>query len=111
MFDTLQIVFIGALKGAGDTRFVLASSMLVSAISVLVGWYGDAYHGGQLLWWWSVVTVWIFALSVVYSMRFIQGRWRDMLVIERSAQEPTDDAVLVNTSMTVHDFVARVVND
>lgn len=97
MFDTLQIVFIGALKGAGDTRFVLVTSMLVSVASVLVGWFGDVYCGGKLLWWWSVVTGWIFALGIIYAVRFMQGRWRDMLVIERTAQEPLDDAVLVKS--------------
>ena len=71
--------------------------MLISMGSVLVGWYGDAYHDGELLWWWSVVTGWIFTLGVVYAVRFVQGRWRDMRVIERSVEEPMDDAVLVNT--------------
>jgi MATE family multidrug resistance protein len=97
MFDTLQIVFVGALKGAGDTRFVLVNTLCVSLITVVVGWYGDTYHDGELLWWWSVVTAWILALGATNFVRFVQGRWRDMRVIERSVQEPMDDGVLVNT--------------
>ena len=82
LFDTLQIVFVGALKGAGDTRFVLLTTIVVSFVSVLGGWLGARAINGGLHWWWCVVTVWIFSLGVAYTMRFLQGQWRDMLVIE-----------------------------
>lgn len=82
IFDSLQIIFIGAIKGAGDTFFVLMNTLIVSPLLVTVGWVGAKYFGGKLFWWWAVMTGWIFLLGVVYSARFLQGKWRTMSVIE-----------------------------
>ncbi len=85
LFDTLQIVFVGALKGAGDTKFVLLTTIVVSLLCVLTGWLGAHVWAGGLHWWWSIVTIWILSLSAAYSVRFLQGKWREMLVIEQKA--------------------------
>jgi MATE family multidrug resistance protein len=97
LFDTLQIVFVGALKGAGDTRFVLLTTVLVSAVSILGGWFGARHWGGGLHWWWSVVTTWILLMGAAYSVRFVQGRWREMLVIERPSERGGEDVAAVIT--------------
>lgn len=86
IFDAVQIVFSCAIKGAGDTRFVLATTAVVSLLSVVVGQVG-AYLGGGLYWWWLVVTGWIVVLGVVYLARFLQGKWKRMRVIE---PDPTE---------------------
>jgi len=31
LFDALQIIFVGALKGAGDTRFILFNTIVISS--------------------------------------------------------------------------------
>jgi MATE family, multidrug efflux pump len=86
-FDALQIIFAGALKGAGDTRFILLNALVISTIAILAGNFCEAHfhwkETGWRLWgWWWVLTGWIFALGVTYLARFIQGRWRTMRVIE-----------------------------
>ncbi len=81
LLDATQLVFVSALKGAGDTRFVLITALLTSAIpigAVLIG----IRLGGGLYWCWIVLTVWITALAIIYSLRFWQGHWRKMRVIE-----------------------------
>ena len=93
LFDALQIVFVGAIKGAGDTWFVLSNTTAVSCCAVLTGWIGARYFDGGLLWWWLVVAGWVFALGVTNLARFLQGCWRDMRVIESEVPEalaPTD---------------------
>jgi len=82
IFDSLQIIFIGAIKGAGDTLFVLINTLILSPLLVIVGWAGAKYFGGELLWWWTVLTSWICLLGVIYAARFMQGKWRTMSVIE-----------------------------
>jgi len=89
LFDALNLVFASALKGAGDTRFILWTSLLVSLSPVLLVGWGTTYAGMGLLWCWIALTGWVCALGVVYCARFLQGRWRQMRVIERA---PTDDA-------------------
>ena len=87
MFDATQIVFVGALKGAGDTRFILLASLILSIVAIVGGrlvqhQFEWNRYGWSLYGWWWVLTAWIFALSVVYLLRFVQGKWQAMRVIE-----------------------------
>jgi MATE family multidrug resistance protein len=86
-FDALQITFVGALKGAGDTRFILVAASAVSAAALLVGKTAAAFFdwqatGSALVGWWWVMTGWSCALGVIYLVRFQLGRWKSMRVIE-----------------------------
>jgi len=81
-FDALAIIFTGAIKGAGDTRFVLIVTAVFSPLPLLVGWLGVRWAGLGLYWCWWVITGWIAVLGLIYLARFLQGRWRAMLVIE-----------------------------
>ena len=83
LFDALQIVLVGAIKGAGDTWFVLGNTTVVSCAAVLAGWIGSRWFAGGLMWWWWVVTAWVAILGLTYLARFLQGKWRTMRVIER----------------------------
>jgi len=87
LFDTLQIILVGAIKGAGDTWFVLVSTTIICCTTLLVGWIGALVVDVGLLWWWFVVTGWILSLAVTYLARFLQGRWRRMRVIEPTRPE------------------------
>lgn len=88
MFDATQVIFVGALRGAGDTRFILIVTTLVSATSIALGMVGQELWGWGLLGWWWVMTGWIASLAFIYWGRFWQGKWRSMRVIE---QELPDD--------------------
>jgi multidrug resistance protein, MATE family len=82
LFDALNMVFSAALKGAGDTRFILMTSLVMTPMPLLAAWAGIHYADWGLLWCWVVITVWICALGLIYCGRFLQGRWRFMRVIE-----------------------------
>lgn len=82
LFDAVQIVFVGALKGAGDTRFILLATSAISAVCVAVGRCGQVWLEWGLYGWWWVLTGWLSALSLVYLARFLGGKWRSMRVIE-----------------------------
>jgi len=94
LFDAAQVIFVGALRGAGDTRFVLLVTTLVSGTSIAVGAIGQALWSWGLYGWWWVMTGWIFSLAVIYTVRFVQGRWRSMRVIE--PEIVTDDDLAEN---------------
>jgi MATE family multidrug resistance protein len=82
LFDALSVVFVGALKGAGDTRFILISLLAISPVPLVVVGLGIHYGHWGLLACWVVITVWVSTLGLVYCGRFLQGRWRHMRVIE-----------------------------
>ncbi|MBN2477417.1 MAG: MATE family efflux transporter [Pirellulales bacterium] len=82
LLDAMNIIFVHAIKGAGDTRFILIVSSVTAPLPVTATWLGVARLGLGLIWCWLVITAWICALGVIYLVRFLQGRWRQMRVIE-----------------------------
>jgi MATE family multidrug resistance protein len=82
LFDALNVVFAGALKGAGDTRFIMIVSLLLTPLPMVAAWAGIHFLHCGLLWCWVVITLWICASGLIYCARFLQGRWRQMRVIE-----------------------------
>jgi len=82
LFDAMNLIFASAIKGAGDTRFVLHVTLFLSGFPVLFTWLGLTQWGLGLLWSWGVVTTWVCLLGVAFFLRFLQGAWRTMRVIE-----------------------------
>ena len=109
LFDAMNIIFCGAIKGAGDTRFILVVTAVMSIAPVVVAWLGIA-AGGGLLWCWVVLTAWTCGLGVIYLARYTQGRWREMRVIEPERLSG-DHALLSEPAIAIHWGQAGVVGD
>ncbi|MGC8908394.1 MAG: MATE family efflux transporter [Desulfomonilaceae bacterium] len=86
LFDTLFIIFSGALKGAGDTVFAmwaqvgLAWFFFVPPVYVITQLLG---MGVLAAWCWGLLYVML--LGVVFWARFRQGKWRNISMIGSSA--------------------------
>jgi MATE family multidrug resistance protein len=83
LFDAFQTVFVGALKGAGDTFFVLAGHLFSGVTAVLGGIlvsYLTGWNG--LYYWWAVITIWVILLAIVFTLRYLHGGWQSKRVIE-----------------------------
>jgi MATE family multidrug resistance protein len=91
LFDAMNVVFMSAIRGAGDTRFVLCTSLGTSLLPLGLAWVGIHHFGQGLLWCWTLITLWVCSAGVIYLARFLQGKWRTMRVIE-------PDVVCTNTS-------------
>ncbi|QEG01157.1 Multidrug resistance protein NorM [Stieleria maiorica] len=80
LVDAVQLILSAALKGAGDTWFVLAAGAATSALSIAAG---IAFDPGRssLTWWWWVITIWIWALAIAMTTRFLGGRWKSMRMV------------------------------
>lgn len=92
LFDAMVIIFSSALKGAGDTRFVLLTTLCMSPLPVLATFFGVEFMGLGLYWCWTAITTWLCVLGLIYMHRFRQGHWRTMRVIERTSPVDIDDA-------------------
>lgn len=90
LFDAMNLVFSSAIKGAGDTRFILFTAVALSPLPVAASWIGVAWYGAGVLWCWVTLTLWVCALGLIYFARFLQGRWRSMRVIEPDLLGPLD---------------------
>lgn len=100
IFDTFNIIFAAAIKGAGDTRFVMrmlgilsVCLLIIPSYFALIVWKLSIYTG------WAIVTIYIIALGVAFYIRFLGGKWKEMRVIEKQtpglpstfAETPTPD--------------------
>ena len=84
MADAVNIVMNGALKGAGDTRFVLVYSVVLNWGAWIPGtwWLLRALPGGKPLlpvWIWMMLYVLVFAGG--FWLRFRRGRWKRIKMI------------------------------
>jgi MATE family multidrug resistance protein len=88
LFDMTMLIFSGALRGAGDTRFIMVAT-LVLALCVLAGPSALAYHywADNLYVAWCFLTAYVMALGATLFARFQAGAWRSMRVIEPTLAE------------------------
>lgn len=80
-FDSMNLVFSFALKGAGDTRFVTLVALLMPwPLMVLPTWLLKDYEGA-VYWAWGAASVFIISQAMVFLWRFLGGKWKEMSVI------------------------------
>lgn len=83
LFDTGNIIFSAAIKGAGDTRFVTWTMAIMSTgLMVIPVYVSIEYFDGGLFIAWSFITAYVCLVSFIFWWRFKQGKWKSMRVIE-----------------------------
>lgn len=89
LIDGVSIVYFGALKGAGDTRFVMLT-MLTASVGVLIlpVWILVDTGTGGLHGPWLCLTAYIAALAGSFAWRFRSGKWKRIEVIEQTPSPP-----------------------
>jgi MATE family multidrug resistance protein len=83
VFDTLNIIFTSAIKGAGDTRFVMYISTGLSLFVLLIPTFlvVIVFNFGLMVSW-VIATTYIILLGITFYLRFLGGKWKTMRVIE-----------------------------
>jgi MATE family multidrug resistance protein len=82
-FDALYFIFTGVLKGAGDTRFIMWTIGIVTLvvmilpITISVGFLGWGIYAC-----WIILTLYVISLCSVSFLRYRQGKWKTIRVIE-----------------------------
>lgn len=80
-FDSMNLVFSFALKGAGDTRFVtLVALAMPWPLMVLPTWIVKDWEGA-IYWAWGAASIYIILQAFVFLTRFRGGKWKTMSVI------------------------------
>lgn len=85
LFDTGNIIFAAALRGAGDTRFVMFTSMTMHWLLLVLPTYYIIEYNLGLYAAWLCITIFVLLLAIVFWARFMGGKWESMRVIERPA--------------------------
>ena len=85
LLDGLNIVFLGALQGAGDTRWTLFASVALHLIFLTTLVLLDSYYR-NLYAFWTTATAFVMLQAIVWMARFRTEKWKSMRVIEAEAQ-------------------------
>lgn len=82
-FDALYMIFSGALRGAGDTKFMMVAVAIAAPFSIVLPVYiGIEYFSISITTAWIWVLVFVTTLFFISVLRFKSGAWKKMLVIE-----------------------------
>jgi MATE family multidrug resistance protein len=83
LFDAMNMIFAAAVKGAGDTHFVLRMSVVVSlAVLVLPSYVALVVLKQGIYTGWTIASIYIATLGLSFLFRFLAGKWKTMRVIE-----------------------------
>lgn len=83
VFDTMNIIFVSTLKGAGDTRFIMFMIIIISALVLVIPAYvAIVILNYGLMVAWVIASVYVIILGFVFYFRFLGGKWKTMRVIE-----------------------------
>jgi multidrug resistance protein, MATE family len=82
-FDSINIIYMGVLKGAGDSRFIMWSMGLAAVFFLFIPvWVGVTQFGMGLYFSWTCITIYLFLLCIMIFTRFYKGKWKTIRIIE-----------------------------
>jgi len=83
LFDTLSILYSSAIKGAGDTKFVMRVTTILSIFVLIIPTYlaVDVFRTDLFIPW-AFCASFIIGMGLTFWRRFAGGKWKDMSVIE-----------------------------
>lgn len=82
LLDAMAMVFSSAVKGAGDTKFVLKVSVVLATLLCVFSWLAVEYWELGIYGCWVVISSWVGLMGLIFLWRFLGGKWRTMRVIE-----------------------------
>lgn len=83
LFDATQIIFVSALKGSGDTRFIMYLSLTMATVLAVMSYLAVEVFDFDVYGCWVLIVVWLVIMAAAYFWRFMTGKWRHMRVIEQ----------------------------
>ncbi len=83
VFDAMNIIFASAIKGAGDTHFVMKAIIILSIFGLVIPTSAALFFLDLGIYTgWTILTVYVMLLGTVFMLRFLGGRWKSMRVID-----------------------------
>ena len=81
-FDTINIVFCSALRGAGDVKFVMFTTISLAPFLAVFSWLGVGLFHFGIYWCWTILTVYISLMGLAFFCRFMRGTWMEMRLVD-----------------------------
>jgi MATE family multidrug resistance protein len=83
IFDATQIIFVSALKGSGDTKFIMFMSLTMATVLAIMSYLAVVVFKFSVYGCWVLIVVWLIVMAAAYLLRFMTDKWRHMRVIEQ----------------------------
>jgi MATE family multidrug resistance protein len=88
IFDMMNLVHAGGLRGAGDTVYPMTLTFVLAWGAMLVpAWVGCVVLGAGVYFAWTTGSAYVVLLGLLMRRRFRAGHWRSMRVIEPAPLE------------------------
>ncbi|MCP4624919.1 MAG: MATE family efflux transporter [bacterium] len=82
-FDALNLIFSGAIKGAGDTRFIMWTIGALSfGVMIIPVYLAVEVIEAGIYTAWALASFYACTLGLAFMFRYRQGKWKKMRVIE-----------------------------
>src|SRR5690606_39143247 len=81
--ESILVAFVGALRGAGDTIWTMAASMILHWLFVPALYVSLFVFDIGPVKAWAVLVVFFFIFSFLFYFRFKNGAWKRISVIEQ----------------------------
>lgn len=81
LFDTINIVLIGGLKGAGDTKFVMIFLSAMAWFFWIPGELLIFHYGGGIIAAWVWLMIYVDLLAIGFWWRWRTGRWKSIKMV------------------------------
>lgn len=90
LVDAVSVICFGALKGAGDTRFVMLTMLGATVLALMLPTWLLVHNGiGGVHGPWICMTIYILVLAGGFALRFASGIWQRKRLVQ-PAQELGD---------------------
>lgn len=85
LFDSFTVVYAGALKGAGDTNFVMWNFAGTGLLALIVPAYILKFFGfWDVYILWSLLTFYGFSLATCFYIRYGRGKWQSLRILDET---------------------------
>jgi len=85
--DAIILISGGALRGAGDTRWLMTTSISIHVLMLIAQYFIImVYDFGPIVSWWCFVAM-LISLAIIYLHRLLGGVWREPARLARVMKE------------------------
>jgi len=83
IFDSIALIYASAIKGAGDTNYVMRVSLVLSILIIIIPsiMFCIVYPQPATVTW-GFATSYMLITSMIFLVRYLKGSWTKMSVIE-----------------------------
>lgn len=83
IFDTLNIIFSGTLRGAGDTKFLFKVISIMSFFVLIIPtWVAVYFFNAHIYATWVILSTQVCGLGIIFFLRFRSGKWKNIKMVE-----------------------------